>query len=517
MLLVTAIVTSDELPANKALLEEATDDIEVSDASRSFKAALNGLLKLEVHSGMPESPPEATAMLEVSGFPQVFVTATWRVDLLQKLYRTLPSSVDAALAHCTPVEALRLIEAVQALLTGSGCFLGKALSGELLALLVPTAASDNLQIATIAMGTLHHLRYVPGNYGPFNIWLCARFVADLEVCARTRGSWTVAACQHTLKSMLGTVGALGGGTSSALRTCRGGSGAVVASICELLSADEGIGGYSMVLETRRYGGSTGVDCGYFRQPMKYLRSEEAMRCARSLFLLLGHAGLSDEVLGCATSLSRTAMTGDKEDGALMFEFASWNALRHTLPGLFYLAQCKKASIAKVDASCVVCGSRAGLSVCTGCRVVWYCGRMHQREHWAVHRAECKSSDTRTPSHPCPDPESLSLHAYCRVADPVAMFSLRAVAVSVLDFLKACSAADLKSHSPLRVFSCAAAIEVLATSAQLLGPEFRRLLPRALYPLLEAAQGDNDPVIRVAAQSTLARVGKLIALQRFSSI
>ncbi|KAF4526095.1 hypothetical protein B566_EDAN007589 [Ephemera danica] len=38
--------------------------------------------------------------------------------------------------------------------------------------------------------------------------------------------------------------------------------------------------------------------------------------------------------------------------------------------------------------CAVCGATAGQQ-CAGCKVVYYCGREHQRAHWPKHRSECR--------------------------------------------------------------------------------------------------------------------------------
>lgn len=39
--------------------------------------------------------------------------------------------------------------------------------------------------------------------------------------------------------------------------------------------------------------------------------------------------------------------------------------------------------------CQVCGGMVGTMRCKGCRVVAYCGKEHQREHWKVHKKLCK--------------------------------------------------------------------------------------------------------------------------------
>jgi hypothetical protein len=41
--------------------------------------------------------------------------------------------------------------------------------------------------------------------------------------------------------------------------------------------------------------------------------------------------------------------------------------------------------------CDVCGTKAHLSRCSGCRVVWYCGREHQVSAWdAGHKLPCSA-------------------------------------------------------------------------------------------------------------------------------
>lgn len=39
--------------------------------------------------------------------------------------------------------------------------------------------------------------------------------------------------------------------------------------------------------------------------------------------------------------------------------------------------------------CAVCGSKRDLKSCSACKVVHYCSREHQRDHWMVHKANCK--------------------------------------------------------------------------------------------------------------------------------
>ncbi|KAI7918142.1 hypothetical protein M0657_006644 [Pyricularia oryzae] len=40
--------------------------------------------------------------------------------------------------------------------------------------------------------------------------------------------------------------------------------------------------------------------------------------------------------------------------------------------------------------CAVCGEKAGLLFCTGCRVVHYCGRKHQEDHRPAHKSACNA-------------------------------------------------------------------------------------------------------------------------------
>ena len=41
-------------------------------------------------------------------------------------------------------------------------------------------------------------------------------------------------------------------------------------------------------------------------------------------------------------------------------------------------------------SCSVCHKK-GSARCSGCGLAWYCGREHQRQHWPLHKKECKKS------------------------------------------------------------------------------------------------------------------------------
>ena len=42
--------------------------------------------------------------------------------------------------------------------------------------------------------------------------------------------------------------------------------------------------------------------------------------------------------------------------------------------------------------CAVCGAEG--SPCSGCRVDYYCGRQHQRQHWPRHKRGCGSLEVR---------------------------------------------------------------------------------------------------------------------------
>ena len=39
--------------------------------------------------------------------------------------------------------------------------------------------------------------------------------------------------------------------------------------------------------------------------------------------------------------------------------------------------------------CALCDGMKDLQVCSSCRAVWYCGKEHQKQHWRVHKNECK--------------------------------------------------------------------------------------------------------------------------------
>ncbi|KAH3744980.1 UPF0351 protein C9orf32 [Pelomyxa schiedti] len=43
-------------------------------------------------------------------------------------------------------------------------------------------------------------------------------------------------------------------------------------------------------------------------------------------------------------------------------------------------------------SCVVCGSTTGLKTCGRCKSVFYCGPVHQKGHWSVHKLTCRPPD-----------------------------------------------------------------------------------------------------------------------------
>lgn len=39
--------------------------------------------------------------------------------------------------------------------------------------------------------------------------------------------------------------------------------------------------------------------------------------------------------------------------------------------------------------CGVCNKADDLLRCSRCKVQWYCGPQHQREHWVLHRQSCR--------------------------------------------------------------------------------------------------------------------------------
>ncbi|KAH8802938.1 hypothetical protein F5884DRAFT_803753 [Xylogone sp. PMI_703] len=52
---------------------------------------------------------------------------------------------------------------------------------------------------------------------------------------------------------------------------------------------------------------------------------------------------------------------------------------------------KSASSRQAMSNCCVVCQQPG-SLCTGCRMVAYCGKAHQRQHWKTHKSECKPSE-----------------------------------------------------------------------------------------------------------------------------
>lgn len=53
-------------------------------------------------------------------------------------------------------------------------------------------------------------------------------------------------------------------------------------------------------------------------------------------------------------------------------------------------------------SCVVCGSTGELKRCAKCKVVKYCGREHQVQHWTTHKITCgkkKAADASSSGEP----------------------------------------------------------------------------------------------------------------------
>lgn len=45
--------------------------------------------------------------------------------------------------------------------------------------------------------------------------------------------------------------------------------------------------------------------------------------------------------------------------------------------------------------CQLCGALENLSLCGGCREIWYCCKDHQRAHWKEHKRKCKQKQHKT--------------------------------------------------------------------------------------------------------------------------
>lgn len=53
---------------------------------------------------------------------------------------------------------------------------------------------------------------------------------------------------------------------------------------------------------------------------------------------------------------------------------------------------KETMTSATSAKCVVCGNPAPL-VCARCKAANYCGKEHQKSHWATHKPMCKPAST----------------------------------------------------------------------------------------------------------------------------
>ncbi|KAF1810768.1 hypothetical protein P152DRAFT_483496 [Eremomyces bilateralis CBS 781.70] len=51
---------------------------------------------------------------------------------------------------------------------------------------------------------------------------------------------------------------------------------------------------------------------------------------------------------------------------------------------------ESAECAPLEPECVLCGSTTDLSLCSGCRILHYCGSEHQAIHWPAHKSGCKA-------------------------------------------------------------------------------------------------------------------------------
>ena len=53
-----------------------------------------------------------------------------------------------------------------------------------------------------------------------------------------------------------------------------------------------------------------------------------------------------------------------------------------------------SSVMVFEKKCAVCGIKENLLKCQGCFSIRYCGRQHQKDHWKLHKVECKEISAR---------------------------------------------------------------------------------------------------------------------------
>ncbi|GFN82899.1 Egl nine like protein 1 [Plakobranchus ocellatus] len=64
-----------------------------------------------------------------------------------------------------------------------------------------------------------------------------------------------------------------------------------------------------------------------------------------------------------------------------------------------LASCGEGGLRDDVNACNLCGALENLSLCGGCRGIWYCSKAHQREDWRDHKRICKKSKTKSSQPP----------------------------------------------------------------------------------------------------------------------
>ncbi|ORY88323.1 hypothetical protein BCR35DRAFT_337896 [Leucosporidium creatinivorum] len=98
--------------------------------------------------------------------------------------------------------------------------------------------------------------------------------------------------------------------------------------------------------------------------------------------LLGAAqALNAPSSGRGGNLARFSGLKDKVQ-ALLDEAATGNRV----PGL---EAARMLLLTAAEGFCIVCAKEDGLKKCSGCKDVYYCGSMHQKEDWPFHRDLCK--------------------------------------------------------------------------------------------------------------------------------
>ena len=571
------IVASDRDHDNAVLLASLTstlnsDSSPLEASSGAVQQLMRRLLPSKAYekeaSPLPFSP--STAMTTPSSaapsrLPEIVVTAEWRQQLLNRLTNLLPPAYQRLTrSSLSSAEESAAVSALADLLADCRLFLGEHLTFELTVLLLGGLSSSSPLVAQQSAVALSKLSTYPGMQSSLSILFKKRLLSTMSETRLRLGSGDGEdVLLQRIQSCMGLSLALGAAQLSTYAR-------QLAELLMALGAVEVSGIASAAcLQSRAYHYSEYTDhpplpsshyqkpavhCGYYRVVGRYL-------CDKSLYswrCWVYYAGpvIIDTLLLTATESNRRWKISpyaskkycrlDTTAEADTCELNAWNVLSIAVLALRRVIklvdkrkrECAVCNIASFSSSSLE--SQQQLSVCTGCRRVFYCGAAHQRQHWSTHKKECRFAIEVTRDNEAPpsliDPE-IVLYSASYMFVPAAKLDAEAheqvkrVVNSALKSLttllgvfvrpRGRSSEDVEEVSASEALSSsnitlslrrqsvqslltASLVECMANCAFVLGEAFRPLLVDALYPLLEAAT-ESDAVVKQAALSSLARI------------